>query len=205
MTESKPRANSATGDPEGDGCVEDARAIQVHTDPASARNLEQRIDSVPTEGNAARHVVGVLDHHDRGLGAVRQRQRGSWLPTPRAFPARRRKPPCEVPDPTTRPSPPFRSRRRAPARRRPPRCPAARAGEARSGCPSCRWARRALPGIASSAAASALEPEDRRILAVDVVPDLGLGHRAAHRRVGTRDGVATQVDPIARCQRCLPP
>src|SRR5690606_30663977 len=35
---------------------------------------------------------------------------------------------------------------------------------------------------------------DRRVLAVDVVADLGLGHRAAHRRRGPRDRVAPEVD-----------
>ena len=39
-----------------------------------------------------------------------------------------------------------------------------------------------------------LEGVDRRVVAEDVVADLGLGHRAAHRRRGLRDGVAAQVD-----------
>ena len=40
-----------------------------------------------------------------------------------------------------------------------------------------------------------LEGVDRRVVAEDVVADLGLGHRPAHRRRGVGDGVAAQVDP----------
>ena len=35
---------------------------------------------------------------------------------------------------------------------------------------------------------------DGRVIAVDVVADLGLGHRASHRGIGAGDGVAAQVD-----------
>ena len=40
-----------------------------------------------------------------------------------------------------------------------------------------------------------LEGVDGRVVAEDVVADLGLGHRPAHRRRGLGDGVAAQVDP----------
>ena len=40
-----------------------------------------------------------------------------------------------------------------------------------------------------------LQPVDRRVLAVDVVADLGVGHGPAHRRRGRRDRVGAQVDP----------
>ena len=39
-----------------------------------------------------------------------------------------------------------------------------------------------------------LERVDGRVVAEDVVADLGLGHRPAHRRRGLGDGVAPQVD-----------
>ena len=40
-----------------------------------------------------------------------------------------------------------------------------------------------------------LEGVDGRVVAEDVVADLGLGHRPPHRRGGLGDGVAAQVDP----------
>ena len=39
-----------------------------------------------------------------------------------------------------------------------------------------------------------LEPAHRRILAVDVVADLGVGHRPPHRGGRAGDGVAAQID-----------
>ena len=39
-----------------------------------------------------------------------------------------------------------------------------------------------------------LEGPDGRVLAKDVVAELGLGHRPAHLRRGQRDGVGSQVD-----------
>ena len=39
-----------------------------------------------------------------------------------------------------------------------------------------------------------LEPTDRRILAVDVVADLGIGHRVPHRGSTDGDGIASKVD-----------
>ena len=44
-----------------------------------------------------------------------------------------------------------------------------------------------------------LEGVDRRIVAEDVVADLGLRHRPAHRRRRVRDRVATQVDQWHGC------
>src|SRR5262249_59035101 len=41
-----------------------------------------------------------------------------------------------------------------------------------------------------------LEPVDARVLAVDVVADRGAGHHLAHRRRGTRHGVAAQIDAL---------
>ena len=46
-----------------------------------------------------------------------------------------------------------------------------------------------------------LERPHRRILAVVVVADLGLGHGAAHRRRGPGDGVAAQVDHVGHAVR----
>ena len=40
-----------------------------------------------------------------------------------------------------------------------------------------------------------LEGVDGRVVAEDVVADLGLGHRPAHPGGGLGDGVAAQVDP----------
>ena len=45
-----------------------------------------------------------------------------------------------------------------------------------------------------------LQRVDGRILAVDVVADLGARDRLAHRRRGAGDGVAAQVDPVHRCK-----
>src|SRR5204862_112312 len=39
-----------------------------------------------------------------------------------------------------------------------------------------------------------LQPIDGRILAVDVVADLGFGHRPAHLRRGCGHGVGTKID-----------
>ena len=53
---------------------------------------------------------------------------------------------------------------------------------------------------------SLLERADGRVLAEDVVADLGLGHRPAHGRRGQRDGVGPEVDhavpagPGGRCR-----
>jgi hypothetical protein len=47
-----------------------------------------------------------------------------------------------------------------------------------------------------------LQRPDRRVLAVDVVPHLGLGHGPAHRRGGPGDRVGTKVD-WPRCR--VPP
>ena len=41
-----------------------------------------------------------------------------------------------------------------------------------------------------------LEAVDRRVLAVDVVADLGRGHRGAHLGGGTGHGVGAQVDRL---------
>ena len=41
-----------------------------------------------------------------------------------------------------------------------------------------------------------LQSPDRRVLAVVVVTDLGVGHGATHRRRGLGDGVAAQVDHV---------
>ena len=49
--------------------------------------------------------------------------------------------------------------------------------------------------LAEQLGGALLERDDRRVVAEDVVAELGLGHRAAHRRRGVGDGVAAQVDP----------
>ena len=49
--------------------------------------------------------------------------------------------------------------------------------------------------LAEQLGGALLEGVDRRVVAEDVVAELGLGHRPAHRRGGVGDGVAAQVDP----------
>ena len=49
--------------------------------------------------------------------------------------------------------------------------------------------------LAEQLGGALLEGVDRRVVAEDVVADLGLGHRPAHRRGRVGDGVAAQVDP----------
>src|SRR5206468_2356603 len=44
---------------------------------------------------------------------------------------------------------------------------------------------------------AALEAVHRRVLAVLVVADLGVGHRAAHRRRGQREGVTAELDRLS--------
>jgi hypothetical protein len=46
-----------------------------------------------------------------------------------------------------------------------------------------------------------LQPLDRRVLAPDVVADLGCGHGPAHGRGGPGEGVGAQVDVIAASLR----
>ena len=71
---------------------------------------------------------------------------------------------------------------------------AARAAAGRAGCPSSRSARTAPASKPNSSATSASSALTRRVVAVDVVADLGLGHRLAHRRRRPGDGVAAQID-----------
>ena len=81
---------------------------------------------------------------------------------------------------------------RAPTGDRPP-CPARRAAAGRSGCPSSPTARTAPP-LADPLGEGLLERPHRRVLAVAVVADLGLGHRPPHRRRRPGDGVGAEID-----------
>ena len=59
-----------------------------------------------------------------------------------------------------------------------------------------RAARHEQPGLlAEQLGRALLEGVDRRVVAEDVVADLGIGHRPAHRGRGEGDGVAAEVDP----------
>ena len=48
--------------------------------------------------------------------------------------------------------------------------------------------------LAGQLGGTLLERDDRRVVAEDVVADLGLGHRATHLGRRVRDGVGAQVD-----------
>ena len=48
-----------------------------------------------------------------------------------------------------------------------------------------------------------LQAEHRRVVAEDVVADLGRRHRGAHRRTGPGDGVAAEIDHRSACSRLL--
>jgi hypothetical protein len=48
--------------------------------------------------------------------------------------------------------------------------------------------------LAQQLGGTCLERLDRRVVLEDVVADLGVGHRAAHRGRRVGDGVAAQVD-----------
>ena len=87
--------------------------------------------------------------------------------------------------------------------------------EPRSGCPSCPTGRTPPPPCPARAAASALERDHGRVVALDVVAHLGLGHRLAHLGRRPRDGVGAEVDwcasrgssipCTARVDRSIPP
>ena len=59
--------------------------------------------------------------------------------------------------------------------------------------------------LANPGGGQLLQAVDRRVLAVDVVADLGLGHGPAHGGRGGRDGVGAQVDPPVRRWHWLRP
>ena len=77
--------------------------------------------------------------------------------------------------------------------------PGVRARGSRAGSPSCPTARRARLPCRAAPAASDSQPVDRRVLAVHVVADLGVGHRAPHLRRRRRDRVGAQLDVDRSC------
>ena len=55
--------------------------------------------------------------------------------------------------------------------------------------------------LAGQLGGALLERDDGGVVAEDVVADLGLGHRAAHRRRGLGDGVGAKVDEVGHGRR----
>ena len=192
------RATSSRGrDAERDGGVPDARAVDVHArarrrargrDTASISSARQRPPATPACGCSRsrssddRRAGGALDRRRRvdvvGARARRRRRRAGAAARPRS-PARRR----------VLVAVHVRARRGTA-----PRCPAGASTRSASWFAIVPDGTNSAASLPSSAGRERLEPVDGRVLAVHVVADLGVGHRAPHLRRRRRDRVGAEVD-----------
>ncbi len=200
ITESRPLRERGLRHPEGRGRVPEPRAVEVDRQAPLPGEDEDLLDGRPGQDGAAGEVVGVLEADDRGAREVVDRLR----PDPRLDSGNRH--PAAGPGDRAREESGERGHRPhlvvedvaplldddlgpgAPVDPQRDLVPH-RAGRDEEGRLEAEDLGRPL-----------LEASDRRVLAVDVVADLGLGHGAAHRRRRLRDGVGTEVGTGGRAR-----
>ena len=162
--------------------------------PASRAPAQISSSTGQRRHRASRHVVRVFQAHQSRLCPIVDLRANRRLDLVPRQDAALRPQPSAPGSRKTRPSSPSPNREHAIAPRRSPLAHAAYAGEWQSGFPWCRSEQRSQPRCPKTSAASLLQPVDRRVFTVDIIPHLGGGHRLPHRRCGAGDGVATQID-----------